>query len=487
MKINKYLATFLAFYLILITGVSTIEAKNRKVTVYLTTSDRSNQLKQLKLKTKKVKEKDQSNTIKLVSDIKYQTMDGFGAAVTGSASYNLMKMSAINRKDFLEKTFSDQKGYGHSYVRVAIGCSDFSLSEYTCCDKQGIENFSLTDEELTYVIPVLKEILTINPHVKIMAAPWTAPRWMKIKEIGSTEKHYSWTAGHVNPAYYQDYATYFVKWIQAFEKEGINIYAVTPQNEPLNPGNSASTLMYWDEQRAFIKEALGPKFAQNNIQTKIYVFDHNYNYDDVASQNDYPLNIYKDDAADKFIAGAAYHNYNGDKDELNQIHKARVDKELVFTETSIGTWNDGRNLEKRLIEDMEEVALGTVNNWCKGVIVWNLILDMERGPNREGGCQSCYGAVDIDQTNYSDMVMNSHYFIISHLSAVVKPGAVRIDSKNGNDLKGITSSAFINPDGSHAVVLSNSNYSTKDIKIRVKGKKMIQFTCPARSVVSFKW
>lgn len=488
MKTHKnYLSTLLMLCVVAIFGINNLEAKPKKVKVYLTTSDRVNQLKEFKLKTKKADTKDSSNEINPSPETKYQTMDGFGAAVTGSASYNLMKMSAINRKAFLEKTFSQAKGYGHSYVRVAIGCSDFSLSEYTCCDKEGISNFALTEEEINYVIPVLKEILAINPQVKIMAAPWTAPRWMKIKDIGSSEKYNSWTAGHVNPIYYQDYAAYFVKWIQAFEKEGIDIYAVTPQNEPLNPGNSASTLMFWDEQRAFIKDALGPKFTQYSIKTKIYVFDHNYNYDDVASQNDYPLNIYKDQAADKYIAGAAYHNYNGDKEELNQIHNVRADKELLFTETSIGTWNDGRNLEKRLIEDMEEVALGTVNNWCKGVIVWNLMLDMERGPNRDGGCQSCYGAVDINQTNYTDMIMNSHYFIISHLSAVVKPGAVRIGIQNGANLKGITSSAFINPDGSHAVVIANSNTSATDIKIRLKRGKMIQYSCPARAVVSFLW
>ena len=136
--------------------------------------------------------------------------------------------------------------------------------------------------------------------------------------------------------YFQDYATYFVKWIKAFQTNGINIYAVTPQNEPLNAGNSASTLMYWDEQKAFIRDALGPAFAKAGIKTKIYVFDHNYNYDNMPAQEDYPVKIYEDKAAAAYITGAAYHNYGGDMAELGDIHN-KSDKELVFTETSIGT------------------------------------------------------------------------------------------------------------------------------------------------------
>ena len=122
----------------------------------------------------------------------------------------------------------------------------------------------------------------------------------------------------------------------------------------------------------------------------------------MLEQQGYPMKIYEDENAASFLTGAAYHNYGGDREELNNVNGKFPDKELIFTETSIGMWNDGRNLEKRLMEDMEETALGTVNNWCKAVIVWNLMLDNERGPNREGGCQTCYGAVDIDHIDYND-------------------------------------------------------------------------------------
>ena len=136
--------------------------------------------------------------------------------------------------------------------------------------------------------------------------------------------------------------------------------------------------MGWKEELAFVRDALGPAFKAAGLDTKIYAFDHNYNYDNMADQQQYPVKMYDDEVAAAFLTGAAYHNYGGRREELNNIQQKRPDKELIFTETSIGMWNDGRNPEKRLMEDMREVALGTVNNWCKGVIVWNLMLDNER-------------------------------------------------------------------------------------------------------------
>lgn len=457
------------------------ETSNSKgVSILVTTADKSSQLTRDSIDLKMGSASSANNRILLVPATSFQKMDGFGAAVTGSTAYNLLRMTSENRTKFLQQTFSEKYGYGFSYIRVSIGCSDFSLSEYTCCDKQGIENFSLTSEETSYVIPVLKEILAINPNVKIIAAPWTAPRWMKVSESGGTVSDNSWTGGHVAAQYYQDYATYFVKWIKAFQSEGINIYAITPQNEPLNSGNSASTLMTWQEEQSFVKNALGPQIQQAGLDTKIYVYDHNYD------EYNFPLNIYNDSIAAKYISGSAFHNYVGDKNTLNTVHNANPNKDILFTEASNGTWNDGRNLNSRLITDMEEVALGNVNNWCKSVIVWNLMLNSDMGPNRSGGCQSCFGAVDISSSDYMTISKNSFYFIIAHLAAVVKPNAYRIATTNSSNLTGITSSAFQNPDGSYAVVLANRNAEIKVVTIS-DGTYYFNYSCPAQSVVSFGW
>jgi len=464
--------------------INPVEPTSGDVLIYTTTGSLSHDFKKSYLDFSKSTNMG-TKTIKIDESKTFQTMDGFGSAITGSTAYNLLKMNSADRTKFLKETFSTTEGMGQSYIRIAIGCSDFSLDEYTLADEPGIENFALQSEELDYVIPVLKEILAINPDIKIMGSPWTPPKWMKVNNLTDLAPYDSWTGGHLNPKYYQDYATYFVKWIQAMKEHGVDIYSITTQNEPLNDKNSASLVMFWNEQQAFVKNALGPKMKAAGLTTKIYAFDHNYNYDNMPEQEDYPIKIFQDPEAAAYFAGSAYHNYGGDKSELLDIHAKASDKDIVFTETSIGTWNDGHTLGKRLLEDMREVALGTINNWSKAVIVWNLMLDSERGPNREGGCQTCYGAVDISKSDYKTIRKNSHYYIIGHMSAVVKPGAVRIGTEGYTDA-GITYSAFKNTDGTYAFVIANANGSASRIVIE-DGKNHFSYEIPAGSVVSYSW
>lgn len=324
----------------------------------------------------------------------YQTMQGFGAALTGSSAFCLKQMKPADRTAFLKQTYSHTEGYGSSYVRIAIGCSDFSLSEYTCCDKPGIENFALTTEETDYVIPILKEILAINPNITILGSPWTCPLWMKDYSKYPVFNNREFTAGQLKPECYADYATYFVKWIQAFQEAGIHVNAVTIQNEPLNNKNSASLVMEWTEQRDFVK-VLGPAIKAAGLSTLIYAYDHNYNYDNMSTQNGYPYQMYKDAEAAKYLAGAAYHDYGGNRSELLNVHRQAPDKDLIFTESSIGTWNNGHNLSKTLLANMESIGIGTINNHCSAVVIWNLMLETDfngdvpsnngGGPNRPGG------------------------------------------------------------------------------------------------------
>lgn len=455
-----------------------------KAVIYVTTDSRSYDFEKL---TAEISDKPSMSPRRITLDptTRYQEIDGFGAAITGSTCYNLMQMTQENRTKFLKETFSVSEGMGQSYVRISIGASDFSLSEYTCCDMPGIENFALQSEELDYVIPIMKEILAINPNVKVMGSPWSAPRWMKVNNLTSLDPYNSWTSGHLNPNYYEAYGEYFQKWILAMESHGIKIYSITPQNEPLNRGNSMSMYMGWEEQLNFIKVGLGPALKEAGLKTKVYLFDHNYNYDNIANEQQYPLKIYEDAEAAKYVTGAAYHNYGGDKSELGTIHNAAPEMELVFTETSIGTWNDGHNLGKRLIDDMKEFGLGTVDRWCKGVIVWNLMLDDERGPNRPGGCVTCYGAVDINKSDYATITRNSHYYVVGHLSAVAKPGAVRIGASKLN-VSGVQYTAFENTDGTYGLVLLNESSDKLGINITA-GEKNFTFEVPARSVVSYGW
>lgn len=431
-----------------------------------------------------------TKTMKLNAGDTFQEIDGFGSAITESAAKNLMKMNQADRTNFLKKTFSENGGYGYSYIRVPIGCSDFSETEYTLNDKEGIENFALTKIETEYLIPIIKEILAINPNVKVLGSPWTAPRWMKVNNLTDLKPYNSWTGGELNPKYYGDYGLYFVKWIQAFESNGIPIYAVTPQNEPLNRGNSASMFMGWRQEADFIKEGLGPQLTQAGLGTKIYCFDHNYNYDNMSDQYQYPIKIYQDQDASKYVAGAAYHNYGGSVNELDVIHKAAPSKELVFTESTDGEWNDGNqdmandNVQRRLLSTMEDIALGTTNNWSRGFILWNLMLDQNHGPfsPANGSCKTGYGTVDL--LNNGTIRKNAYYYIIAHMSSVAKPGAYRIGT-TGNQ-NNVVSSAFINPDGTYGLVLLNKNSQEVNFTV-ADGAYKFPVTLPANSVVSLRW
>ena len=445
------------------------------VMLYIASDDGSNRMTMRTLGFGEGTNVKNNGTITIRPDKKRQDIDGFGFAITGSAAYNLLKMAPADRKALLTEVFSRKDGYGCSYVRVPIGCSDFSLSEYTCCDKEGIANFALTREETSYIIPVMKEILAINPDVKVISAPWTAPRWMKTNG--------KWTDGNLKKECYQDYAEYFVKWIKAFEKNGIKIYGVTPQNEPLNRGNSASMYMGWDEERDFIKQALGPKFKANGITTKIYVFDHNYNYDNIATQKSYPTKIYNDTEASAYISGAAYHNYGGNASEMTNVYKANPDKELIFTEWTAGTWSwPGVGMEA-ITADAKALIFDVVKNHGRGAIVWNLMLDSDRGPYRPGGCSTGNGAVDISKKDYKSLTYNSFYYVMCLAASAVSENAVNIGTDG--TISGIDCVAFKNNDG-FGIVIMNTNTAERKVLV-TEGSHKFLVTLPAKSVASCRW
>ena len=457
-----------------------LNASAQEATVYTTTGSASQQLEKSSVS---IANTSMTMGALLVSPTdKKQRMDGFGFGLTYSSCYNLMKMTQENRTAFLKKTFSQTDGYGVSYVRISIGCSDFSSKVYTLCDSKGLEHFRLYDDETKYVIPVLKEIIAINPHLKVIASPWTCPVWMKVSDITSKGTYSQATGGHLNPDYYQTYADYFIKFINAFKDNGINIYAVTPQNEPLNAGNCASTVMPAEEEAAFVK-ILAATFKQQAADVKIYVYDHNYD------QYRYPIKVYNtlgdDYEGSEYVVGSAFHDYGGDNSSMDIVHTQFPNKDIIFSESSIGTWNDCHNLSTLLIDDMKNVALGTVNKYCNAVIVWNLMLDDKMGPNIDGGCQTCYGAVDISSSDYSTISYNSHYYIISHMSCVVRPDAVCIKT-NSYTQTGLTYSAFLNPDGTIGVVLLNENSAAMSVPLS-DGAHRMTVTVPGRSVVSCMW
>ena len=411
----------------------------------------------------------------------FQEVDGFGLAITQASCYNLLLMPAEDRTAFLTELFSREEGLGSSLIRVCIGGSDFSMDEFTWCDEPGMENFAVHPLDQEWLFPILDEIFRINPAVKIIGSPWSCPRWMKMSESGG---HYdAWTGGRLNPEHYQDYAEYFVRWIQEMEKRGYPIYAVTLQNEPLNRGNSMSLYMSWEDQRDFIKQAVGPAFRAAGIKTKILLFDHNYNYDDIASQKDYPLHILEDAEAAQFVAGSAWHNYGGNVSTLDKIHSAFPDKDIYFTEASIGTWN--YSFDGCLINDFRDIFLGTLSRYGKGVTLWNLMLDSDRKPYRPGGCSTCFGAVTLSVKDHKTITRNSHYYNVAHCSKVLRPGAVRLGTK-GYESSGLMYQWYRNPDGSQALLLLNEGSSEAMVNF-ISDKYSLACKVPAKAIQSIRW
>ncbi len=397
----------------------------------------------------------------------FQSMDGFGYTLTGGSAFVINKMPANDRAKLLQELF----GFGDNsisinFLRVSIGASDLNDTVFTYDDMPPgqtdpqMQHFSL-DKDRDHLIPVLKEILAINPAIKILGSPWTPPVWMK--DNGNS------VGGSLKPEYYGAYALYFVKYIQEMKKEGITVYAITPQNEPLHPGNNPSLLMQAEQQAEFIKNHLGPAFKSAGLDTKIIVYDHN------CDRPDYPLTILNDPAAKSFVDGSAFHLYAGEISAMSQVRQAHPDKNIYFTEqyTAIDSKFEG-DLEWHF----KNLVIGAPRNWSKTVLEWNLANDASFGPHTPGGCTTCKGALTIDG---SAVKRNVAYYVIGHASKFVPYGSVRIQS---NMTAAAPNVAYKTPNGNIVVIVLNEASSPLPFGIRL-GDKTARMQLPASSVGSF--
>lgn len=400
---------------------------------------------------------------------KFQSMDGFGFTLTGGSATLLWQMDADKRKVLLKELFAfDGKNIGISYLRVSIGASDLSDHVFTYNDlptgqtDEKIQKLDLSEEKKA-LIPVLKEILAINPAIKILGSPWTPPVWMKTN--GNSK------GGSLLPKYYDAYALYFVKYIQSMKKEGINIDAITIQNEPLHPGNNPSLLMQPEEQGAFIKQSLGKAFKSAKITTKIWLYDHN------ADRPDYPIAILNDPEVRQYVDGSAFHLYGGSVESIRQVHEAHPDKHVYFTEQWIGSPG---NFAGDLAWHTKTLIIGAVRNWCKTVLEWNLAADPQQNPHTEGGCTECLGALTIDK---NEIKRNPAYYIVAHASKFVRPNAQRIAS---NTTMGLQNIAFKTAEGRIVLIVLNESNKPSTFMISHQNKK-IQQTLSAGTVATYVW
>ncbi|MEP7376242.1 MAG: glycoside hydrolase family 30 beta sandwich domain-containing protein [Chitinophagaceae bacterium] len=400
---------------------------------------------------------------------RYQTIDGFGYTLT-SGSATLINGLGSAKPALLQELFGNSaNSINVSYLRISIGASDLSASVYTYDDMPAgqtdptLANFSLDPDKGTGLIPLLKAITAINPGIKILATPWTAPVWMK--DNGNSK------GGSLQPQYYDEYAQYFVKYIQGMKAEGITIDAITPQNEPLHDGNNPSLYMTAEEQRDFIKNNLGPAFQAASITTKIITYDHN------CDKPDYPLTVLNDPAAKAFVDGSAFHLYAGDISALSTVHNAHPDRQVYFTEE----WTSSTgSFDVDLKWHLQNVIIGSMRNWSRNALEWNLANDPAFGPHTTGGCTQCKGALTISGTAAT---RNVSYYIIAHASKFVPPGSVRVGSTESGNLHSV---AFETPEKKKVLIVLNSGASGAYLNIKFKDK-WATASLQAGSVGTFVW
>jgi len=440
-----------------------------RVDWYLTNADKSSLLqKQIPLIPGKGPENDMV-TINVDDSEIYQTMDGFGFALTGGSAIHINAMDPEARGKLLNELFGKgENSIGVSYLRVSIGASDLSDRVFTYNDlPEGeidpeMKRFSIEPEKKD-LIPVLKQILAINPEIKILGSPWTPPVWMKTN--GKSK------GGSLKPEFYDAYALYFVKYIQGMKDEGIRIDAITIQNEPLHPGNNPSLFMPANEQADFIKKSLGPAFEKADIDTKIIIYDHNPN------RVDYPIQVLNDPDARRYVDGTAFHMYEGKVEAISEVQKAHPDKNLYFTEQWVGAPG---NFPNDLKWHVRTLIIGATRNWCRNVIEWNLAADPKQDPHTDGGCTECLGAITIDGNS---VTRNPAYYIIAHASKFVNPGSVRMKSNIPENLPNV---AFKTKEGKIVLIVLNDSESAQSFKINYNGKS-IETKLNKGAVATYSW
>lgn len=398
----------------------------------------------------------------------FQTVDGFGFTLTGGSAYLINTLPDAEKAALLQELFgSGEHAIRISYLRISIGASDLSDEVFSYDDLPAgttdlaLDNFSLS-KDTVHLVPLLKAIIAINPSIRIMGTPWSPPVWMKNNQNSM--------GGSLLPEYYDVYARYLVKYIQAMRDNGITIDAITPQNEPLHGGNNPSMVMTAAEQAAFIRNNLGPAFRNAGISTKIIVYDHN------CDKPEYPLTILNDAGAYPFVDGSAFHLYAGDISALSTVHNAYPEKKVYFTEQwtgAKGTFNGDLQWHTR------NVIIGSMRNWSSIALEWNLANDPGYGPHTPGGCTECKGALTIG----SGITRNVAYYIIAHAAKFVPPGSVRIASTQSGALHSV---AFVTPAGKKVLIVLNDSNATAQFTIRYQ-QKNAPATLAGGAVATYVW
>jgi len=424
-----------------------------------------------------------TSEIKILPAQKFQTIVGFGGSFTEASAYLLNKMSATKRAEIIEAYFGET-GARYSLTRTHINSCDFSLSQYTYVSKEGdkeLKDFSIAPDR-DDIIPMIQDAQKVSKEgFKIISSPWTAPPWMKDNK--------DWRGGKLLPEYYDTWALYFSKYITAYRNEGIDIWGITVENEPLGCGNNWESMHFSPQEMTnFVSKHLGKKLADDGHKVKILGYDQNRD-EELQKWADV---MYANDESSKYYDGMAIHWYASTYDwfpaSLQYTHKAAPNKMIIQTEACVDSeiphWNDdawywkkeatdwgwdwAAQNEKYLHPKYAPVyryaadIIGCMNNWVNGWVDWNMVLDTQGGPNWFKNW--CIAPVIVDP-KADEVYYTPLYYVMAHFSKFIRPGAVRIGLENTDTQLMVT--AAQNTDGSIAVVILNQEPTVRNITIKL--------------------
>lgn len=437
-------------------GEITTARANESVSIWQTTGSQSQLLQQQGNVTFAPDAGTASTTITVNDATTYQSMDGFGFTLTQGSAKLISNLSATAQNSLLNELFSPTGGIGLSVVRIGVGATD--LSDYSYTYRDGA-SFSLAGPDLTYTIPILKKILAINPAIKVLATPWSAPVWMKTNG--------SFVGGTLKAENYESYGQYWLDYMNAMRAQGIEIWAVTPQNEPLNPYNEPSMTLSKENELGLINDYMGPKLRGAGFNCKIICYDHN------CDNTEFPIYVANNSS---YVDGSAFHLYAGNISAMTTVKNA-TNKNVYFTEQYTSTTG---SFSGDLSWHIQNVVIGSVNNWSKTVLEWNLASDSQGGPHTPGGSTVSRGAITIDGSVITRRV---GYYIIAHVSKFVQPGALRIASNSSGSIQ---TTAFKNSDGSKVLLAFNNSGASVSFKVKW-GSQSFTYSLPGGAVATFKW
>lgn len=444
-----------------------------KVAVWLTTNDRRLRLqREPDLLPDPPPGADARPDIAIDTTRTFQTITGFGAALTDASAWLIhQRLDAAQRQVLLDDLFGPPPGLGLDILRVTIGASDFSKTQYTLDDMPkgktdpDLQHFSFAPE-LVDVVPTLHAIRAVNPHLRIFASPWSAPPWMKSPD--------QFAGGMLYAMYEKVFAQYLLRVVDAYAAQGLPLWAITIQNEPsYRPWDYPGMLVDPVARARIIGRYLGPELAKRQPRTLILGWDHNWD------QPGQPLKVLGNAAARPYIGGIAWHCYGGEPSAQSEVHDAYPDKGAWLTECSGGGWMQ----HGELLWLARKVLTGSLRNWARGVVYWNLALDEKHGPH-SGGCGNCSGLVTIDAKTGA-VSRTDEYYAFAHFSRFVLPGAQRVWSNATGG--GLDNVAFRNAhDGTLVLVAVNSSQWARAISV-VQDAMAFHYTMPAESVATFVW